>query len=161
MVPNPDARPVFTDGDTDRFGIAYRCGNNSANIGGALLDKILVVSNTMAYGYSSQNSSLYQISIPGLVLNPASFPGIPALGITGIASSNEVPNGQRMLVHNLYILCRQRVSGNLTNGQVSGTVLVSTAQVGVIAVTNVASATTRSTPVTLLQYGTIRRWPRV
>lgn len=160
--------PNLTPGQTQATVIlidltSHTVVTSSGNVGNAIFDRILVASNTLAYGYSSQTSSLYQFVIPNLTLSAPNFAGVSGLNITGANLSNEVPGGARASAQNIYVLS----SGSCPAGTVgSGTgcaykVDISTSQIvsaspissaaSVVTVTNAPSA--GATPVSLVQYG--------
>ena len=126
----------------------------SANIanGTALFDRILVASNTLAYAYSSQTSTLYQLTIPGLVVNPTNFSGINNLTVSSASLSNDVPGGTHPSAQFLYLVA----GGNAykidtSTNQVVSTAPVTIAQGGVITATN--PTLTNTTPVSFVSYG--------
>ena len=99
----------------------------SANVGNAVFSNLYVVSNTLAYAYSSQTGSLYTFTIPALNLNAANISGVPGLTISATTESNEAPGaGTRTMVQDLYVVSGSNAyKVDLPSNQVVGTAPVS------------------------------------
>ena len=125
--------------------------SNIAN-GTAIFDRILVVSNSLAYAYSAQTSTLYQFTIPGLVVNPANFTGVNGISVGGASLSNDVPGGTRNASQFLYVTANgSAFKIDTATNQVVSTAPISLTQAGVITATNPTLPNT--TPVSFVTYG--------
>jgi len=122
---------------------------------GVTLDRLLVINSTTFLGFSSQNASLYQITLASngnLSINAFALPGITTTNVTAFAISNEVPVGGRSVPQYLFVISNGNIyRQDLTTNSVSGQLPLVTGAGG--AMSFAAPAVTGVSPVTLLQYG--------
>ncbi|MBV8818786.1 MAG: Ig-like domain-containing protein, partial [Acidobacteriaceae bacterium] len=133
--------------------VAHTVGAQSTPIANALITQILVASPTVAFGFSTQTSSLYQFSIPTLSLSAPTYPGVSGIAISGAALSNDIAGGTHNTTQTLFLLS----AGNaykidIPTNAVSNPVALNTATSQAIAVTGPFTSNT-TTPATILTYG--------
>ena len=117
-----------------------------------IFDRILPVSNTLAYGFSGQSNTLYQIAIPSLQIGATTFPGVPAVSVTAAAISSDVVSGTRTQTQNLYLISGNTlVKIDIPGNQVLTTVPVSVPQAQSLVLAGPAIA--NGATAALLQYG--------
>ncbi len=151
----PNRTPV-TGGSVILIDLVAHAYSNPQQINGGfpniVFDKILPVSNTLAYGFSGQSNTLYQIAIPSLQIGATNFSGVPAVSVTAATVSSDVASGTHSQTQNLYLISgNSLVKIDIPGNQVLTTVPTSVpqAQSVVLAGPSVLNGAVS----TLLQYG--------
>lgn len=136
-----------------QIGLSSHAVVNSVPNFGVLLDHLQVLNSTTVLGYSSQNQSLYQITLTSsgsLGINGFALPGIGTSTVQGFVVSNEVPSATRSTPQSLYVAANAIIyREDLPTTTVTGQFPLSITPGGL----SFAGAAFTGTPATLLQYG--------
>jgi uncharacterized protein (TIGR03437 family) len=133
--------------------MAHSVVTQSANIANAIVERLLVVSPTIAYGFSPQTGTLYQFTIPNLQISSPAYSGISNLGITAVSISNDVAGGSHASTQNLLIISSGNVYRvDIPSGTVTGPVALTNPQAQAVTLTG-PFTNASTTPITILQYG--------
>jgi uncharacterized protein (TIGR03437 family) len=136
-----------------QIGLSSHAVVNSVPNFGVLLDQLQVLNSTTVVGYSSQNQSLYQITLSAsgsLGINGFALPGIGTSTVQGFVVSSEVPSATRSFPQSLYaaingIIYREDLPSTTVTGQFPLSITP-----GGLSFTGAAFT---GTPATLLEYG--------
>jgi uncharacterized protein (TIGR03437 family) len=136
-----------------QIGLSSHAVVNSVPNFGVLLDQLQVLNSTTVVGYSSQNQSLYQITLSSsgsLSINGFALPGIGTSTVQGFVVSSEVPSATRSFPQSLYaaingIIYREDLPSTTVTGQFPLSLTP-----GGLSFTGAAFT---GTPATLLEYG--------
>ena len=140
-------------GEVIQLGISSHAVVNTVPNSGVLLSQLQVLSASTLLAYSSQNQTLYQVTIPSsgnLGISLFALPGLGSSSVQAFTLSSEVPAGGRSTPQSLYVA----VSGtlyreNLSSGSFAENAPLTITPGGL----SFAHQATTGTPATLLQYG--------
>jgi len=136
-----------------QIGLSSHAVVNSVPNFGVLLDHLQVLNSSTVLGYSSQNQSLYQITLTSsgsLGINGFALPGIGTSTVQGFVVSSEVPSATRSTPQSLYVAANAIIyREDLPSTTVTGQFPLSITPGGL----SFAGAAFTGTPATLLQYG--------
>ena len=136
-----------------QIGLSSHAVVNSVPNFGVLLDHLLVLNSTTVLGYSSQNQSLYQITLTSngsLGINGFALPGIGTSTVQAFVLSSEVPSATRSTPQSLYVAANGIIyREDLPSTTITGQFPLSITPGGL----SFAGAAFTGTPATLLQYG--------
>jgi uncharacterized protein (TIGR03437 family) len=140
-------------GEVIQLGISSHAVVNTVPNSGVLLSQLQVLSASTLLAYSSQNQTLYQITIPSsgnLGISLFALPGLGSSSVQAFTLSSEVPAGGRSTPQSLYVA----VSGTLYRENLSSGSFAENAPLTITAGgLSLAHQATTGTPATLLQYG--------
>ncbi|MBY0505143.1 MAG: Ig-like domain-containing protein [Bryobacteraceae bacterium] len=87
------------------------------SLSGLTLDRIRMVSNSLAYGYAPGSQTLYNINLTPLQITPVNTAGLPPLtNFRGLSSSNEAPQNRFLYVGNGTTVYRVDIATNTVTG---------------------------------------------
>jgi uncharacterized protein (TIGR03437 family) len=136
-----------------QIGLSSHAVVNSVPNFGVLLDHLQVLNSTTVLGYSSQNQSLYQITLTSsgsLGINGFALPGVGTSTVQAFVISSEVPSATRATPQSLYVAANGIIyREDLPSTTVTGQFPLSITPGGL----SFAGAAFTGTPATLLQYG--------
>jgi uncharacterized protein (TIGR03437 family) len=136
-----------------QIGLSSHAVVNSVPNFGVLLNQLQVLNSTNVLAYSSQNQSLYEITLTSngsLSINGYALPGIGTSTVQGFVLSSEVPSATRSTPQSLYVAANGIIyREDLPSTTVTGQFPLSVTPGGL----SFAGAAFTGTPATLLQYG--------
>ena len=159
LVFTPDGLSAFAvnqtpvTGEVIQLGLSSHAVVNTVPNSGVLLSQLQVLNSTSLLAYSSQNQTLYQITVPSsgnLGISLFALPGLGSAAVQAFTLSTEVPIGGRSTPQSLYVAAGGTLyRENLSSGSFAENAPLTITAGGL----SIAHQATTGTPASLLQYG--------